>query len=68
MADQPDNTPTTKGTSQPVRKYRYVGPEYNRGIIVGTDTLRPLEWTDKQIKERLESPQADLISLWFVTN
>ena len=68
MADQPDNTLTTKGNPQPVRKYRYVGPEYDRGLIVGSETLRPLEWTDKQIKERLEGSQADIITAWFVAN
>lgn len=67
MAEQTDNKTTTKGNPLPVRKYRYVGPEYNLGIIVGSERFRPKEFTDKQIKE-LEATQPDLFRDWFVAN
>ncbi len=66
MADKKENI-RTEGQPMPVQKYRYVGPEYNKGIIVGSETLRPLEWTEKEIKERMDT-QPELFSGWFVTN
>ena len=65
MAEKKENTLTND--QLPVRKYRYVGPEYNLGIIVGSERFRPKEFTDKQIKE-LEATQPALFTAWFVAN
>jgi len=66
MPNKKDNL-SREGQPLPVQKYRYVGPEYQLGIIVGSDRFRPKEFTDKQIKE-LEATQPVLFTAWFVAN
>jgi hypothetical protein len=57
-----------KETTAPPRKWRYVGPEYDKGIIVGRELFRPADWSDKQIQEYMAGKYAAFVSEWFTAN